>query len=51
MSSSEEEQLGRLCEVLNEHHVAYVIFGSFARGASKAQISTQWTWTSFPTVR
>ena len=30
MNSTDEEHLGRLCDVLNEHHVAHVIFGSFA---------------------
>lgn len=40
MSSSEEEQLGRLCEVLNEHHVVYVIFGSFAGRLQGADLHT-----------
>jgi hypothetical protein len=30
LPSHEEEQCRQLCQVLNEHHVDYVIFGSFA---------------------
>jgi hypothetical protein len=44
VSSTDEEQLGRLCDVLNEHHVVYVIFGSFAGRLQGADLRTV-TWT------
>lgn len=40
MSSTDDEQLGRLCEVLNAHHVVYVIFGSFAGRLQGADLHT-----------
>lgn len=40
MSSADEEQLARLCEVLNQHHVVYVIFGSFAGRLQGADLHT-----------
>ena len=40
MSSTDDEQLGRLCDVLNAHHVVYVIFGSFAGRLQGADLHT-----------
>ncbi len=40
MNSTDEEHLGRLCDVLNEHHVVYVIFGSFAGRLQGADLRT-----------
>lgn len=40
MSSTDDEQLARLCEVLNAHHVVYVIFGSFAGRLQGADLHT-----------
>jgi hypothetical protein len=40
VSSTDDEQLGRLCEVLNAHHVVYVIFGSFAGRLQGADLHT-----------
>jgi len=40
VSFTDDEQLGRLCEVLNAHHVVYVIFGSFAGRLQGAELHT-----------
>lgn len=40
MNSTDEEHLGRLCDVLNEHHVAHVILGSFAGRLQGADLRT-----------
>lgn len=40
MTASEEENLVRLCRALNEHRVAYVVFGSFAGRLHGAGLST-----------
>lgn len=40
MPSYEEEHLRRLCQVLNDHQVDYVIFGSFAGRLQGAPLRT-----------
>lgn len=40
MAPGEEEDLRRLCQVLNDHQVAYVIFGSFAGRLQGASLRT-----------
>lgn len=40
MNSTDDEQLDRLCEVLSQHRVGYVIFGSFAGRLQGAELHT-----------
>lgn len=40
MTDIDEERLARLCDVLNEHHVVYIVFGSFAGRLQGADLQT-----------
>jgi hypothetical protein len=40
VTGSEDDDLVRLCRALNEHHVSYVVFGSFAGRLHGANLST-----------